>query len=190
MERAIEIFKEFPPTQYNTLIPVQTITQISPLHKVSINIVRISSNPDDKDVYRQGNLGLSLTKQALMKILAAVGGSIVDVKKIPPSSCEKCLEMAKATGKPSACADCKHNGDLAYEAIISVNDLAGGNRIFKASREFICEDERGKMTEAQFKQAYPFRAPITVVNPQNYYKYVRFKCRYMLHSLQFCVILS
>jgi isocitrate/isopropylmalate dehydrogenase len=28
------------------------------------------------------------------------------------------------------------------------------------------------------------------VNPQNYYKYVRFKCRYMLHSLQFCVILS
>jgi hypothetical protein len=33
--------------------------------------------------------------------------------------------------------------------------------MFKGTREFICADEKDKMTEAQYKQAFPFRGAIT-----------------------------
>lgn len=162
MTTAIDIFKNYPTNQFIPLVPVQTITQLSPLHKPAINLVRISTDEADKDVYRQGD-GLALTKKGLMKLAAAANIQIVDIKKISPSSCEKCLEMARATGKPptTGCAVCPCGSDVAYEVTLSIPDPAGGVRYLKASREFICKDEQGKMTEAQYKQAFGFRGAMT-----------------------------
>jgi hypothetical protein len=157
---AIDIYKDYPSDQYIPLVPVRTISQISPLHKMAINLVKISTDENDKDVYKQGD-GLALAKKGLMKLMAAANIQVVEIKKVPPSSCEKCLEMARATGKPSACAQCPSKSDVAYEATLSVPDPAGGVRLVKGSREFICEDEKGKMKEAQYSQAFLFRGAMT-----------------------------
>lgn len=164
MTTAIDIFKQYPTTQYIPLVPVQTITQLSPLHMPSINLVRISADEADKDVYKQGD-GLALTKNGLMKLAAAAYIQIEEIKEISPSSCEKCLEMARATGKPptTGCAACPCGSDVACEVTISIPDIAGGVRYIKASREFICKDEQEKMKtkEAQYRQAFFFRRAIT-----------------------------
>jgi cytochrome c5 len=157
---AIDIYKKYPNDQYIPLVPVVTLSQISPLHKMAINLGKISTDENDKDVYKQGD-GLALTKKGLLKLMAAANIQVVEIRKVAPSSCEKCLEMARATGKPSACATCPNKSDVAYEATLSIPDPAGGFRLVKGSREFICEDERSKMTEAQYKQAFSFRGAMT-----------------------------
>jgi hypothetical protein len=156
----VDIFKTYPGDKFIPLIPVRTYSQISPLHKMAVNFVQISPDEGEKDVYKQGD-GLALTKKGLMKLMAAANIQIVEIRKVAPSSCEKCLEMARATGKPSACAQCPNKNDVAYEATLSIPDPAGGFRLVKGSREFICEDEKARMTEPQYKQAFGFRGAMT-----------------------------
>jgi hypothetical protein len=67
--------------KYNVLVPTQTITQISPFHRLRIEEVKIDPNPDAGDVFKVGSkkVGnnyedvLSLSKNALMKIANAAG---------------------------------------------------------------------------------------------------------------------
>jgi hypothetical protein len=159
-EKTVDIFRDYPADKFIPLVPVRTLSQISPLHKMALNFVQISTDENDKDVYKQGD-GLALTKKALMKLMAAANIQIVELRKISPSSCEKCLEMARATGKPSLCAQCPNKHDVACEATLSIPDPAGGVRLVKGSREFLCDDEKSRMTEAQYKQAFAFRGAIT-----------------------------
>lgn len=160
MAAAIDIFKDYPKDKYNPLIPVCTVTQLSPLHKMAVNIVQLSADPSEGDVFEL-NGGRSIAKKGLMKMMAAANIQIVEIKKIPPSTCEKCLEMARATGKPSTCSTCLSKDDVAYEATLSVPDPAGGSRQVRNSREFICADEKARMYEKQYNQAFPFRGAIT-----------------------------
>lgn len=169
MNAAIDIFKEFTPDKYNQLLPTKTNSQISPLNKIAINEVKISTNADDKEVYRlNGECGL--TKRSLLRFAAAANIQILEIKKIPPSSCEKCLEMARARRRSSDCRTCPNKSDVSVEVIISIPDPAGSSRIFRASKEFICEDEKekmrkapspGKEPDAQYKQAFPLRGAMT-----------------------------
>lgn len=59
----------------HVLVPQSTLAQVSPLFQVSVEMVRISPNPVDKDVWPLpgggGKLGLS--KQGLLKIARAAG---------------------------------------------------------------------------------------------------------------------
>lgn len=159
---SIQIFKDYPDNKYIPLVPVQTLTQISPLHKISVNVVQISSDKDEKDTYKEGNGEYALTKKALMKLMATANIQIVDSKSVVPSSCQRCLEMAKATGKPCPCGPCECKNDVAWQVTIAVPDLSGGYRRVTATREFICADERGKMkTEGQYNQAFAFRSAHT-----------------------------
>lgn len=159
---SIQIFKDYPDNKYIPLVPVQTLTQISPLHKISVNVVQISADKDEKDTYREGNGEYALTKKALMKLMATANIQIVDSKSVVPSSCQRCLEMAKATGKPCPCGPCECKNDVAWQVTIAVPDLSGGYRRVTATREFICADERGKMkTEGQYNQAFAFRSAHT-----------------------------
>lgn len=160
METTIDILRNYPSDKYIPLIPVMTVSQVSPMHKMAINLVKISPDEAEKDVYKQSG-GLALTKKGLSKLMAAANIQVVSIKKVPPSTCEKCLEMARSTGKPSNCATCPNKNDIAYEATLSVPDPAGGNRIVIATREFICEDEKAKMSEAQYKQGFSFRGAMT-----------------------------
>lgn len=159
MENAIQIFKEYPQDKFLPLVPVQTITQISPLHRVNINVVQISTDEKDRDCYKEKNGELALTKKGLMKLMATANIQIVESKSVTPSSCQRCLDMAKATGKPCPCGgcDCKH--DVAWQVTIAVPDLSGGFRRVTATREFLCADERKKSaSEKQYEQAFAFRA--------------------------------
>lgn len=159
---AIQIFKDYPEQKYNPLVPVQTITQISPLHRPSINIVQISTDEKDKDAYKEKNGEYALTKKGLMKLMAAANIEIVDSRSVIPSSCKRCLEMARATGKPSPCGECRCKDDVAWQVTIAVPDLTGGLRRVTATREFLCADEREKSaSEKQFKGAYAFRSAMT-----------------------------
>lgn len=161
METTIDILRNYPSDKYIPLIPVVTVSQVSTMYKMALNLVNISPIEADKDVYKQGD-GLALSKKGLSKLMAAANIQVVSVKKVPPSSCEKCLDMARATGKPSVCSVCPNRNDVAYEATLSVPDPAGGTRIVIATREFICEDEKAKTAkEGQYKQAFAFRGAIT-----------------------------
>ncbi len=159
---SIDIFKEYPDAQYNLLVPVKTITQISPLHKVSINTVEVSKDIKDGDIYLQNkNKNLyALTKKGLMKFMATANIQVVKSESVTPSSCKRCMEMAKVTRTPAPCNTCKSKDDVAWAVTIAVPDLSGGYRLITASKEFVCETEQEQMKdkEFQYKQAFAFRS--------------------------------
>ena len=69
-----DIFRDYPENQFNRLLPAETYFEdIGPMHKVSIDIVRISSNPENKDVYKLKDDQFPLTKRGLAKIADAAG---------------------------------------------------------------------------------------------------------------------
>ena len=157
-KNSIDIFHEFPEKKYIPLLPVQTFYRTSPLLKIAVNIVRISTNRDDKDIYQEKNGEWALTKKGLMKLMAAANIQIMKSQSTPPSPCRKCLEMARATKTPCQCNLCENRDDIAWEVTISVPDLTGGSRMVTASREFLCADERRKCkTDTQFQAIYAFR---------------------------------
>lgn len=159
MQTSIEVFKQYPRDKFIPLVPVQTITQISPLHKVSINVVQVSTDERDKDAYKEKNGELALTKKGLTKLMTAANIEIVKSNSVMPSSCQRCLEMARATGKPCACGECSCKNDIAWQVTIAVPDISGGMRRVTATREFICADERKKSaSEKQYDQAFVFRS--------------------------------
>lgn len=73
--------KQFPPDKYNLLYPSESLLEISPLQKISHEIVRIDPNPDNQEVFKIGNVKvgtgwadkLALAKPALQKIGHAAG---------------------------------------------------------------------------------------------------------------------
>lgn len=158
MTNAIQVFKDYPEQKYIPLVPVKVMTQVSPLHKVSVNVVQISINEDDRDVYKEKNSEFALTKKGLMKLMCAANIQIVESKSVIPTSCQRCVEMARATGKPVSCGSCECKSDIAWQVTIAVPDINGGFRKVTATREFICDDEKGKMSAGQYKVAFPFRS--------------------------------
>lgn len=159
---SIQIFNDYPKDAFNPLIPVKVMARISPLHKLSVNVVEISPNEDDKDVYKEKNGDYALTKKALMKLMAAANIQIVESKSVTPSSCQRCLEMARATGKPMNCGGCDCRNDIAWQVTIAIPDTSGGFRRVTATREFVCADEKAKAASVkQYDQAFAFRAAHT-----------------------------
>lgn len=73
--------KQFPPDKYNLLYPSESLLEISPLQKISHEIVRIDPNPDNQEVFKIGKVKigngwvdkLSLAKPALQKISHTAG---------------------------------------------------------------------------------------------------------------------
>jgi hypothetical protein len=158
----IDVSEKFPASEYNALIPVKTITQMSPFHRVSVNIVSLSPDPKDGDVYDlKGKLAPQ--KNGLMKLAAAAGIRVISVRSVTPSGCERCMEAASRTKIPPACRECPDREDIAVEAVVDVPDGAGGYRPVKATREWLAEDEReaAKSNAATFLQAKRFRKPLT-----------------------------
>jgi hypothetical protein len=168
----IDVEKTFPAEQFNALIPVKTITQMSPFHRLSVNIVSLSPDPKDGDVYDlKGKLAPQ--KNGLMKLAAAAGIRVIGIRSVTPSGCERCMEAASRTKVPPACRECPDREDIAVEAVVDVPDGAGGYRPVKATREWLAEDEReaaksfDKRTNQRefnpelFSQAKRFRKSIT-----------------------------
>lgn len=139
---AYNILNDYDPKEYNLLIPVQSIQDINTIYKYVPNIVHISTNLQDKEIYVETNAKgengakmYALTHKALMKLCNAGNGQIVEVKKIQPRVCEKCIEIAKATRVAAKCGSCESRYNVAVQATMKFPELSGGWKIVQASRE-------------------------------------------------------
>lgn len=155
---ALAVLEDFPVDKFNLLIPVKTIQEISPLHKVIINQVQIDPDPDrGKDVYKEKNGELALTKKGLAKLMAAANIQIVDSRAVPTQACTRCIELAARTRLAPRCGDCPSRDDVAYQVKIAVPEPSGTWRLVPATKELRMEDEKQKQTAAQFKAFFPYR---------------------------------
>ena len=142
-EHKINIINDFPPEKYNLLIPVLSFQEINPIYRIITNIVKISSNLDDKEIYEERNAEknagsekmYALTHKALMKLATAANVQIVETTRVQPRACEKCVDIVKATGQAPACGNCSCVANVAYRVTMKFPELSGGWRIVQATRE-------------------------------------------------------
>lgn len=153
---AVAIINEYPPNKYNTLIPVKSIQEIGPLHRVIVNEVQIESNPDKKDVYKEKSGEYALTKKGLAKLMAAGNVQVLDSRSVLPKKCERCYMMAQATRTAPKCFECPCTDDIAHQVTIAVPQPDGTMRVVKGTKEIRMADSKGSMTDGQFKQFKPF----------------------------------
>lgn len=155
-ETALAIAKDYPQDKFNLLIPVRTMQELSPLHKVVINEVQISPDPKQKDTYSQSG-GLALTKNGLMKLMAAANIQIIDSRAVPPQRCNKCIEIAERTRQAPKCFECPYIDDIAHQVTIAVPEPSGTYRTVRATKEIRMEDAKATMKASEFKQFAKFK---------------------------------
>ena len=144
MDNALTIttVNNYPVEAFNRLFPA-TMTEISPLHKIMVNIVQIDTDLTAKEVYKQKGNDLSLTKVACLKLMTAANVVMEDSKPIVPQGCQKCIEIAKATRLAPQCAGCPTKQDVAYQVSILVPEPSGGHRRYVATKEINRADYKG-----------------------------------------------
>lgn len=125
----------YPENKYNRLFPC-TLTQLSPLHKVMVNVVKIDPSTGSSDIYDQkGGTGVSLTKIACLKLMTAANVIMEESKPILPAACQRCVEVAKMTKAAPQCGGCPTKQDAAYQVSILVPEPSGGYRRYIATKE-------------------------------------------------------
>lgn len=171
---ALQITQQYPAERFNLLVPMQTVAEIADIHKPVMNVVQISTNPADKEIYEQEKgseawtgrdgkhhpakpAGWALTKKGLNKLMRAAGIKILGTRPIVPSTCQKCAEVNKGIGRPVNCGACP-NKDVKFEARISVPQLTGENIEIVAHKEIIVQDVTDGMTDNQRKEFLKFRS--------------------------------
>lgn len=167
-QNALVITQQYPVERYNLLVPMQTVAEIAEIHKPVMNVVSISTNLDDKEIYVQEKARdawkdrpaqpakYALTKKGLTKLMRAAGIKILSSRPVVPSTCQKCAAMNASIGKPVRCGSCP-NKDVKYEVRISVPQLTGENIEIVAHKEIIVDDVVVGMTDAQRTEFLKFR---------------------------------
>ena len=114
---ALQITQQYPAERFNLLVPMQTVAEIADIHKPVMNVVQISTNPADKEIYEQEKAtrewtgrdgqhhpakpaGWALTKKGLNKLMRAAGIKILNTRPVVPSTCQKCAEVNRGIGPP------------------------------------------------------------------------------------------
>lgn len=171
---ALQITQQYPAERFNLLVPMQTVAEIADIHKPVMNVVQISTNPADKEIYEQEKgtqewtgrdgkhhpakpAGWALTKKGLNKLMRAAGIKILNTRPVVPTTCQKCAEVNKGIGRPVNCGACP-NKDVKFEARISVPQLTGENIEIVAHKEIIVQDVTDGMTDNQRKEFLKFRS--------------------------------
>lgn len=145
MDNALTIssINNYPPETFNQLLPATMTEGISPLHKVYVNVVKIDPNPAKKEVYVQKDGGLSLSKNACMKLMAAANVTVSYSRSIRPSGCERCFEIVRITKNNPSCGTCPNRLDKHYEVEILVPEPSGGHKRIPAHKELDRADYKG-----------------------------------------------
>lgn len=171
---ALQITQQYPAERFNLLVPMQTVAEIADIHKPVMNVVQISTKPEDKEIYlqekgsrewtgRDGQFhpakpeGWALTKKGLNKLMRAAGIKILNTRPVVPSTCQKCAEVNRSIGKPIRCGGCP-NKDVKHEVRISVPQLTGENVTIVAHKEIAVDDVTAGMTEKQRAEFMKFRS--------------------------------
>lgn len=144
MDNALTIttVNNYPIETFNRLFP-STMTEISPLHKIMVNVVEINTDPTVKEVYSQKDGGLSLTKTSCLKLMTASNVIMEESKPIRPDGCQRCIEIASVTRIAPQCAACPSKLDKAYQVSILVPEPSGGHRRYVATKEISRADYKG-----------------------------------------------
>ena len=161
-KNTLQITTQYPAERFNLLVPMQTVAEIAEIHKPVMNVVKISTNLADKEIYLQDKSkkdadGWALTKKGLNKLMRAAGIKILGTRPIVPSTCQKCAEVNRSIGRPVNCGTCG-NKDVKFEARISVPQLTGENIEFVAHKEIIVVDATAGMSDNQRKEFLKFRS--------------------------------
>ena len=150
----------YDPQAYNILSPVLRLDTAAPYLRFRAVEVRLDPDVHRGDCYaapgtkwtkdrRTGDLLPVLvapSKPGLLKI-ASAAGLVIDPRnshRITPDACERCIEMAQATGQAARCGDCPSRFDTAYQYIGAVRTDTGW-RIVKASYEWNLDAQRRKL---------------------------------------------
>jgi hypothetical protein len=158
MSNQLAIVNDYPAKDFNLLIPVKTMQEISPMHKVVVNQVQINPDPTGKDVYKEKNGEFALTKKALAKLMAAANIQVVESKTVLTAKCRRCAEIARGTKVAPNCGVCTYADDIAHQVTIVVPEPSGTWRTVQCTKEIRMADEKAKMTDAQYKSFFPFRS--------------------------------
>ncbi len=150
----------YDPQDYNILSPVLRMDTAAPYLRFRAVEVRLDPNVNRGDCYaapgtkwtkdrRSGDLlptHVAPAKPGLLKI-ASAAGMVIDPhnsSRIKPDACERCIDMARATGTSVRCGDCPSRYDVAYQHIGAVRTDTGW-RIVKASYEWNLDAQRRKI---------------------------------------------
>ena len=167
-QNALVITQQYPADKFNLLVPMQTVAEIASIHRPVMNVVYISKDLNDKEIYEQEKAKsawkdrpatpakYALTKKGLTKLMRAAGIKILSSRPVVPSKCQKCAAMNAAIGKPVNCGACP-NKDVKYEVRISVPQLTGENIDIVAHKEIIVDDVTAGMSEQQKAEFLKFR---------------------------------
>jgi hypothetical protein len=92
-------------------------------------------------------------KPGILKIASAAGLVIdpANSRRITPDACERCIDMARATGQAARCGECASRFDCAYQHIGAVRTDTGW-RIVKASYEWNLDAQRRKLVREAKKR--------------------------------------
>lgn len=154
MNESYNILNDYPTDKYNLLIPVQSIQEVNSIYKLVVNIVKISTDLKDKDIYREKGAGAdmyALTHKALTKLFTAANGQIVESNRVRTRVCENCIDIVKATGKAPACGNCAARANVAVKVTAKFPEMSGGWRLVQSTRE-IDFSNMGNATDGQIKQ--------------------------------------
>lgn len=153
---ALALSSRYPADKFNVLVPIQTVAEIADIQAPVMNVVYISTNDADGEIYKQGGK-YALTRKGLLKLMRAAGIRVVESKSELPSTCLKCAEVNRSIGRPVNCGSCK-NKDVKYTVTILAPQLTGQDIMYKASREMNIDEETARMSPNEKAQFMKFRA--------------------------------
>ena len=159
---------KYPREKYNVLVPVTTMQVASNLQRITVSEVQLDTRQDSsnrgpsKDIYfEKSSSAYAITKVGGMKLAAAANISIVSTVPGRTETCQRCIEMARATGNARSCGNCPHVYDVAVTVTIRVPEPSGGFRLMQATKEIDCVIEGQSMKDGpngqQFKRFLPHR---------------------------------
>ena len=146
----LSIVKQYPPEKFNLLGNTMVATKVPDIMSPVAQAVKLSPNPDDGDVYKQGGK-LAITKNGLKKLADGAGIKVVSSESVLPTTCQKCAAVNRSIGKPINCASCQ-NKDVAYKVTISVPQLTGEVLYVTDTNEINidCQNFRSNAEQSQF----------------------------------------
>lgn len=156
---ALAITQQYPEEKYNLLVPIKTVAEIAEIHKPVMNVVYISTNEKDGEIYLQDkrNGGYALTKKALTKLMKAAGIKIIDSRPLLPTKCEKCAAVNRSVGRPVPCGTCP-NKDVKHQVVIRMPQLTGEDTEVIGTKEILYDDVTGGMSQLQKAEFSKFRS--------------------------------
>ncbi len=166
-KNSLVITNDYPADKYNVLVPIRTVAEIAEIQRPVMNVVYISTNLKDKEIYEQEKARIdrngqevppkyAIAKKGLTKLMIAAGIKISDSRPIVPSTCQKCANINAGIGKAVRCGACS-NKDVKYEVRISVPQLTGENIEIVAHKEIIVDDAIVGMSDRQITEFLKFR---------------------------------